>query len=108
MSAISDTILIYPDATTAAAALQQASSTLSTRVAGGTPKPASAGTGGVVVLGTHPDEDKAVTLMSFTEGRASVRLEFQSATGDTTTDRFVTDVGKMQQIAVRIGLAESD
>jgi hypothetical protein len=106
--AISDTVLIYPDAAKAAATLQQDAAALSTRVAGGTPKPVSVGTDGVMVVGTYPDEDKAVTLMSFTEGRALVRLEFQSAQGDTTTDRFVTDVGKMQQIALRIGLSGSE
>ena len=77
-------------------------------VAGGTPKPVAVGTDGVMVIGTYPDEDKAVTLMFFTEGRALVRLEFQSASGDTTTDRFVTDVGKMQQIALRVGLADPE
>ena len=76
-------------------------------VTGGAPKPLSVGTDGVVITGTYPDENKAVTLMYFTEGRAVVRLEFQSATGDVTTDKFVTDIGKMQQIALRFGLAES-
>ncbi len=106
--AISDTVLIYPDAAKASATLQQDAATLSTKVAGGTPKPVSVGTDGVMVTGTYPDEDKAVTLMSFTEGRALVRLEFQSAQGDATTDRFVTDIGKMQQIALRIGLSDSE
>jgi hypothetical protein len=106
--AISDTVLIYPDAAKAAATLQQDAATLPTKVAGGTPKPVSVGTDGIMVTGTYPDEDKAVTLMSFTEGRALVRLEFQSAKGDPTTDKFVTDIGKMQQIALRIGLPESE
>jgi hypothetical protein len=106
--AISDTMLIYPDAATATAALREAAGTLSAKVVGGVPKPVAVGRDGVVVVGTYPDEDKAVTLMSFTEGRALVRLEFQSATGDTTTDRFVTDIGKMQQIALRIGLPGSE
>jgi hypothetical protein len=106
--AISDTVLIYPDEATATAALRQAAGTLSTKVAGGVPKPVSVGRDGVVIVGTYPDENKAVTLMSFTEGRALVRLEFQSAMGDTTTDRFVTDIGKMQQIALRIGLPGSE
>jgi hypothetical protein len=106
--AIIDTLSIYPDAATATATLHQSAATLSSKVTGGTPTPVSVGTDGVMITGTYPDEDKAVTLMSFTQGRALVRMEFQSATGDTTTDRFVTDVGKMQQIAVRIGLADSE
>jgi hypothetical protein len=105
--AITDTVLIYPDAATATATLHQSAGALTTTVAGGTPKPISVGGDGVMITGTYPDENKAVTLMFFTEGRALVRLEFQSATGDTTTDKFVTAVGKMQQIALRVGLADS-
>jgi hypothetical protein len=36
-----------------------------------------------------------------------VRLEFQSAPGDVTTDQFVINIGKMQQIALRTGLPPS-
>jgi hypothetical protein len=106
--AIIDTVLVYPDAATATAALHQAAGQLSSKVVGGSPQPLSVGTDGVVVNGTYPDEDKAVTVMSFTQGRALVRLEFQSATGDATTERFVTSIGKMQQIALRTGLAEAE
>ncbi|OPX09298.1 hypothetical protein [Mycobacterium sp. AT1] len=102
--AIIDTFLIYPDAATATATLKQAAGTLPTLVAGGTPQPLAVGTGGVVVSGTAPDEDKAVTLVFFSEGKALVRLEFQSAVGDPTTEDFVTNVAKMQQIALRVGL----
>ena len=105
--AISNTVLIYPDAATATATLHQSAATLTTTVTGGAPKPVSVGTDGVVITGTYPDENKAVTLMYFSEGRALVRLEFQSATGDVTKDKFVTDIGKMQQIALRVGLADS-
>jgi hypothetical protein len=102
--AIIDTFLIYPDAATATATLKQAAGTLPTLVAGGAPQPLAVGTGGVTVSGTAPDEDKAVTLVFFSEGKALVRLEFQSAVGDPTTDDFVADVAKMQQIALRVGL----
>jgi hypothetical protein len=102
--AISNTLLIYPDDATATAALEQAIST--TKVAGD-PQPAGVGQGGVLIRGTRPDEGKAVTLLLFTEGRALVRFEFQSADGDVTTDRFVTSIGKMQQIALRVGLADT-
>ncbi len=104
--AISDTFLVYPEAATATATLKQAAGTLTTLVAGGSPTPLAVGTDGVMISGTYPGQDKAVTLVFFTEGRALVRLEFQSATGDPTTDQFVTNVAKMQQIALRIGLAE--
>lgn len=102
--AISNTVLIYPDAAAAAAALQQA---VNTRKVAGEPQPLGVGQGGVVIRGSRPGEDKAVTLLLFTEGPALVRLEFQSADGDVTTDRFVTSIGKMQQIALRVGLPAS-
>lgn len=101
--AIIDTVLIYPDDAAAATALQQA---ISTRKVAGDPQPTGVGQGGVVIRGTRPDEDKAVTLLLFTAGPALVRLEFQSADGDVTTDPFVTSIGKMQQIALRVGLAD--
>jgi hypothetical protein len=106
--AITDTVLIYPDAAAASATLRQTSQTLTDLVADGAPTPSPVGTDGVTISGTYPDGDKAVTLLFFTEGRALVRLEFQSATGDATTDRFVTNIGKMQQIALRVGLAEPE
>jgi hypothetical protein len=106
--AIIDTVLIYPDAAAASATLNQMSQTLTDVVADGSPTPSPVGTDGVTISGTYPDGDKAVTLLFFTEGRALVRLEFQSATGDATTDRFVTNIGKMQQIALRLGLADPE
>lgn len=106
--AISDTVLVYPDAATATSTLKQAAGNLSASVTGGTPKPAGVGADSVVVSGTKPDEAKAVTLLMFTQGRALVRLEFQSAQGDATTDGFVTSIGKMQQIALRIGLPDGE
>jgi hypothetical protein len=102
--AIIDTFMVYPDAATATATLKQAAGTLPTLVTGGQPQPFPVGTDGVVVSGTAPDEDKAVTLVFFAQGKALVRLEFQSAVGDNTTDQFVATVAKMQQIALRVGL----
>ena len=104
--AISTTVLVYDNPETAARALKDASNTLSTRVTG-TPVPAGVGPDSVMVRGTDPDEAKDVTVLMFTQGRALVRLEFQSAGGDATTDGFVTSIGKMQQIALRAGLEDN-
>ena len=106
--AISDTFLIYKDAATATATLREASGTLGALINGGTPKPAPVGTDGVLISGNYADQNKAATLLLFTEGPALVRLEFQSAIGDPTTDQFVTSVGKMQQIALRTALTEPE
>jgi hypothetical protein len=103
--AIADTIVIYPDAETAANTLQAALPTIDTTITGATPRPAPVGTHGTMAVGMSKDGSKAVTLLLFTEGPALVRLEFQSAPGDVTTDQFVIDIGKMQRIALRTGLA---
>jgi hypothetical protein len=106
--AIADTILIYPDVATATATLQQAVAAVDTMVKGGTPQPVPVGTGGTVISGMAPDGSKAVTLLMFTQGRALVRLEFDSAPDDPVTDQIVAAVGRMQQIALRIGLPERE
>lgn len=102
--AISDTIVIYPDAETAARTLREALPTIDTLVAGAAPRPVPVGADGTIAVGTSPDGTKATTLLLFTEGPALVRLEFQSVPGDATTDEFVVNIGKMQQIALRTGL----
>ncbi|NLE81516.1 MAG: hypothetical protein GX610_18430, partial [Rhodococcus sp.] len=104
--AIADTIVIYPDAETATTTLREALPRIDTVVADATPKPAPVGTDGTMAVGTSPDGSKAATLLLFTHGPALVRLEFQSALGDATTDEYVINVGKMQQIALRTGLPQ--
>lgn len=103
--AIADTIVIYPDAETAATTLRAALPTLGSTLTDATSRPAPVGTDGTMAIGMSKDGSKAATLLLFTEGPALVRLEFQSAPGDVTTDDFVIDIGKMQQIALRTGLS---
>ena len=103
--AIGDTIVVLPDSAAATTTLNSTVSALGTTVTGGRPQPWPVGTGGTVVSGTSPDGAKAVTVLLFTEGRAVVRLEFDSAPGDPMPPQVITDVGKQQQIAVRTGLA---
>jgi hypothetical protein len=105
--AIADTIVIYPDAETAATTLREALPALGSTLTDATSRPAPVGTDGTVAVGMSKDGTKAITLLLFTEGPALVRLEFQSAPGDVTTDDFVVTIGKMQQIALRNGLPAS-
>ncbi|WKG02791.1 hypothetical protein [Mycolicibacterium sp. HK-90] len=106
--AIADTILIYPDVETATATLKQASAAVSTMVTGGQPQPVPVGSNGTVISGTAPDGSKAVTLLMYTQGRAVVRLEFDSNPDDPVSPQTVASVGRMQQIALRIGLPERE
>ncbi|ORB18371.1 hypothetical protein BST36_23840 [Mycolicibacterium moriokaense] len=104
--AIIDTVVIYPDAATASTTLRQALPNIDKAVVGATPTPAPVGTDGTMAVGTSPDGSKSATLLLFTLGPALVRLEFQSALGDATTDDFVVKIGKMQEIALRTGLPQ--
>jgi len=103
--AIGDTILVFPDPAAAAAALDQAVPSVAKSVSGDGAQPSAVGTGGTVVSGYSPDGSKAVTVLMFGQGRALVRLEFDSAPGDPTSSQLVTDVAQKQDIAVRTGLS---
>jgi hypothetical protein len=104
--AISNTVVVYPDPATATSTLRKALPDVGQIVVGGTPRPAPVGTDGTIVVGMSADGMKAATLLLYTHGPALVRLQFESAPGDATTDKFVVNVGKMQLIAVRTALAE--
>ena len=101
---IGDTILILPDADQAVSELDEEKAALGDTVKGGTPAPAAVGTGGTTVSGTSPDGSKAVTVLLFTEGKAFVNLEFDSAPNDPVPPQFVTDVGQKQDTAIKNGL----
>ncbi|MDT7762959.1 MAG: hypothetical protein QOC63_2379 [Mycobacterium sp.] len=101
---ISDDILILPDAPGAVNALNGSTAALGNTVTGGTPVPAAVGTAGTMVSGTTPDGSKAMTVLLFTEGKAFTNLEFLSAPNDPMPPQFVTDVGQMQDTAIKNGL----
>ena len=102
--AIGDTILILPDSAAATTTLNTTVSSIGTIVTGDSPQPSPVGTGGTVVSGSSSDGSKAMIVLLFTEGRAVVRMEFDSAPGDPIPQQVVTEVGKKQEIAIRTGL----
>jgi hypothetical protein len=101
---IGDTILILPDAQTATDVLQASTESLGQSVTGPAPTPSTVGTGGVIQSGTSPDGTKSVTVLLFTEGRASVTLEFDGPPTDPVTPDYVTMVGQKQDDAIKTGL----
>ncbi|MUL45646.1 hypothetical protein FZI85_28410 [Mycobacterium sp. CBMA293] len=101
---VGDTILILPDAATAASALEAAKGALGSNVTGGTPTPIAVGTGGTSVSGNSPDGAKSVTVVLFTEGKAFVTLEFDGPAGAAAPPDFVTDVSQKQASAIKTGL----
>lgn len=100
---IGDTILILPDPSAAASALDSAKAALGSSV-NGTPGPADIGTGGTTVSGNSPDGSKSVTVLLFTAGRAFTTLEFDGPPDAAAPPDFVTDVGQKQVTAIKNGL----
>ena len=101
---IGDTILILPDAASAATALEGAKGALGTSVTGGTPTAVNVGSGGTMVAGNSPDGTKAVTVLLFTEGKAFTTLEFDSGPSDAAPPDFATGVATKQDEAIKKGL----
>jgi ABC-type glycerol-3-phosphate transport system substrate-binding protein len=100
---IGDTILVVADPGVAAAALENTKTNYAKKVTG-TWQPVDVGTNGAMISGTSQDNSQAIAVLLFTEGRALVNLEFDSAPSDPIDPAVATDVGRKQAAAVRNGL----
>ncbi|ULP42706.1 hypothetical protein [Mycobacterium lentiflavum] len=100
---IGDTILVVADPSIAAAALENTKTNYTKKVAG-TWQPVDVGTNGAMISGASPDNSQAIAVLLFTEGRALVNLEFDSAPNDPIDPAVATDVGRKQAAAVKNGL----
>lgn len=100
---IGDTILIVADPATAAAGIDNTKTNYGGKVSG-TWQPVDVGSNGTIISGTSPDNAQAVTVLLFSEGRALVNLEFDSAAGDPIDPAVATDIGRKQDAAIRKGL----
>jgi hypothetical protein len=101
---IGDTILVLPSASDAAGALDTTKTAAGLSVAGAQPQPVDVGTGGTVLAGTSPDGSKAVTMLLFSEGKAVVTLEFDSAPNDPVPQDGAIEIGQKQDAAIKAGL----
>lgn len=100
---VGDTILIVADPSVAAATLDNTKTNYAGKVSGAW-QPIDIGSNGVMLSGTSQDNSQAVTVLLFTEGKAMVNLEFDSASDDSINPGLVTDVGRKQDAAIRSGL----
>jgi hypothetical protein len=100
---IGDTILIVADPATATAGLENTKPNYAGKVSG-TWQPVDVGSNGAIISGTSPDNSQAVTVLLFTEGKALVNLEFDSAPNDPIDAGIATDVGRKQDAAIKTGL----
>jgi hypothetical protein len=98
-----DTISIVADPPAAAAGLDNAKTNYAGKVSG-TWQPVDVGSNGAMISGTSPDNSQAVTVLLFTEGKAFVNLEFDSAANDPIDPGLATDIGRKQDAAVKNGL----
>ena len=100
---IEDTILIVADSATAAAGLENAKTNYAGKV-NGSWQPVDVGSNGALISGTSPDNSQAISVLLFTEGKALVKLEFDSAPNDPIDVDIAKDIGRKQDAAVKKGL----
>jgi hypothetical protein len=100
---ISDTISIVADSTAAAAGLDNTKANYGAKVSGAW-QPVDVGSNGAMISGTSPDNSQAITVLFFTEGKALVNLEFDSAPNDPIDADVAKDIGRKQDAAVKKGL----
>ncbi len=100
---IGDTILVVADPGAAAAGVENTKSNYASKVSGSW-QPADVGSHGAMVSGTSPDNSQAITVLLFTEGKALVNLEFDSAPNDPIDPGVATDIGRKQDAAIKSGL----
>lgn len=102
---IIDTILVFPDVAAAESNFQSNSATMNTVVTGA-PAPVEVGDQGVMAIGTSPDGSKAVTVLLFTQGKALVSMNFESAPNDPVPPEQAQDIALQQAALIADGLPE--
>ena len=100
---IGDTILIVANPAVAAAGAANTRANYAGKVSG-TWQPIDVGSNGAILSGTSPNNSQAVTVLLFTEGRALVNLEFDSAPDDPIDTAVATEIGRKQAEAIKAGL----
>lgn len=98
-----DTITVAADPSAAAAELASTQGGYNGKVTGNW-QPLAVGAHGVTISGASPDNSQATTVLVFTEGKALVTLEFDSAPTDPIDPTAALDVARKQDAAVKSGL----
>jgi hypothetical protein len=98
-----DTIVVAADPPAAAAELASSKSDYAGKVVGNW-QPLAVGANGSTVSGASPDNSQAMTVLLFTEGKAFVTLEFDSAPNDPFDPAVALDIARKQDVAIKKGL----
>jgi hypothetical protein len=97
---LGETIVLLPDADAARTALRGASTRTTQQRPGAESVPASVGDGGVLVTGYQRD-GTASTLLLFTQGRASVVMDFRGPATDPVPPQVALEAGVRQAALLR-------
>ena|ERR1700744_4677453 len=100
---IGDAILLALNPDLAAAGVAKTKTNYASKVSGDW-APVDVGTNGTIISATSADNTQAITVLLFSEGKALVSLEFDSAPGDPIDAGFATDVGRKQDAAIKANL----
>ncbi|ORV81436.1 hypothetical protein AWC11_26745 [Mycobacterium interjectum] len=100
---IGDTILIVADPAVAKTGIENTKTNYAGKVTG-TWQPVDVGSNGFMISGNSPDNSQAVTVLLFSEGKAVVNIEFDSAPNDPIDPAIAIDVGRKQDAAIKSGL----
>ena len=102
---IGDSIMILPDPEAAKTAMDGAVKALDQSIANPSPQPVQVGDNGVIASGTSPDGSKAVTVVTFTQGKGFVVMQFDSPPGDAPGNDFATALAQKQAENIKAGLS---
>ena len=102
---IGDTIMVLPDPEAAKTAMDGAVKALDQSIANPSPEPVQVGDNGVIASGTSPDGSKAVTVVTFTQGKGFVVMQFDSPPGDAPGNDFATALAQKQAENIKAGLS---
>ena len=97
---IDDLVVVFTDPTVAAQQAKDHAQSFSKYVTAA-PQAFEVGTNGLVAVGLSPDNSKAVTYVTFAEGRVGVDLEFDSAPNDPAPQQVVLDLARKQDQIVK-------
>jgi hypothetical protein len=97
---IDDLVVIFTDPTIAAQQAKERAESFGKYVTTA-PQPFEVGTNGLIAVGLSPDSSKAVTYVTFAEGRVGVDLEFDSAPNDPAPQDVVLEIARKQDGVVK-------
>jgi hypothetical protein len=97
---INDLVVVFTDPTVAAQQAKDRAQSFPKYVTAA-PQAFDVGTNGLIAVGLSPDNSKAVTYVTFAEGKVGVDLEFDSAPNDPAPQDVVLELARKQDAIVK-------